>query len=83
MDFFGIGLGEVFLILIVALIIWGPRKLPEISRTLGRTVRALRKATYDLTSAVTKEVDSQATESQEKKAQLPSPKIDSKTKTGK
>ena len=66
MDFFGIGFGEVILILLVALIIWGPKRLPEIARTLGRTMRALRKATYDLTSAVTKEIDIQETESKEK-----------------
>jgi len=66
MDFFGIGFGEVLLILILALIIWGPRRLPEIARTLGRTVRALRKATYDLTSQVTKELDIQETDSKEK-----------------
>ena len=66
MDFFGIGFGEVLLILIVALIIWGPKRLPEIARTLGKTVRALRKATYDLTSAVTKEIDIQEKEDKEK-----------------
>ena len=66
MDFFGIGFGEVLLILIVALIIWGPKRLPEISRTLGKTVRALRKATYDLTSQVTKELDIQEKEDKEK-----------------
>ena len=57
MGFFGIGAGEIFLILIVALLIFGPRRLPEIARTLGRTVRALKKTTYDLTSEVTKEID--------------------------
>jgi sec-independent protein translocase protein TatA len=66
MDFFGIGFGEVLLIFIVALIIWGPKRLPEITRTLGKTVRALRKATYDLTSAVTKEIDIQEKEDKEK-----------------
>ena len=66
MDFFGIGAGEIILILIVALIVWGPKRLPEIARTLGRTVRALRKATYDLTSQVTKEIDIQETDSKEK-----------------
>ena len=66
MDFFGIGFGEVILILIVALIIWGPKRLPEIARTLGRTVRALRKATYDLTSQVTKELDVHETDTKEK-----------------
>ena len=69
MDFFGIGFGEVILILLVALIIWGPKRLPEIARTLGRTARALRKATYDLTSQVTKELDIQETNTKEKRNQ--------------
>jgi len=66
MDFFGIGLGEVILILIVALIIWGPKRLPEIARTIGRTMRAFKKATYDLTSQVTRELDIKETDSKEK-----------------
>ncbi len=57
MGFFGIGTGELLLILIVALIIWGPGRLPEIARTLGKTVRALRKASSDFTSTITKEID--------------------------
>lgn len=73
MDFFGIGAGEIILILIVALIIWGPHRLPEIARTVGRAVRALRKATYDLTSQVTKELDIQDSK---EKGHLP-PKQDS------
>ena len=66
MDFFGIGLGEVLLILVVALIIWGPKRLPEIARTMGKTIRALRKATYDITSQVTRELDIQEKETKEK-----------------
>ena len=57
MGFFDRGLPEILLILIVALIIWGPGKLPEIARTLGKTIRAFRKATSDLTTTITKELD--------------------------
>jgi len=57
MGFFGIGSWEILLILVVALIIWGPGKLPEIARTLGKTVRALKKASFDITTAVTKEIE--------------------------
>ena len=63
MDFFGLGMGEVVLIIVVALIIWGPRKLPEIARTLGKTVRALKKASFDITTAVTKELDTEEKDS--------------------
>jgi len=57
MGFLDIGVGEIILILVIALIIWGPGKIPEIARTLGRVSRNLRKATFDLTSQVTKELD--------------------------
>ncbi len=57
MDFFGIGPMEILLILIVALIIFGPGKLPEIARVMGRTMRTLRKATFDLTAQLTKEME--------------------------
>ncbi len=59
MDLFGMGFGEILLILIVALIIFGPGKIPEIARTLGKTARAFRKATSDLTTAVTSELETE------------------------
>ena len=62
MDFFGIGTGEVILILVVVLIIFGPRRVVEIGRTLGRVVRTLRKASFDLTTQVTKELDTEEKE---------------------
>ena len=57
MDFFGIGPMEILLILLIALIIFGPGKLPEIGRTIGRATRTLKKATFDLTTQVTKELE--------------------------
>ena len=60
MNFFDMGPLEIVLILVVALIIWGPRRIPEIARTLGKTMRTLRKATFDITAAVTKEIDLEA-----------------------
>lgn len=57
MGFLDMGAGEIILILVVALIIWGPGKIPEIARTMGRVMYNLRKATLDLTTVVTKEID--------------------------
>ena len=57
MGFLDIGPLEVLLILTIALIIWGPGRIPEIARTLGRIVHTLRKASFDLTAEVTKEMD--------------------------
>ncbi|MFC1872329.1 twin-arginine translocase TatA/TatE family subunit [Chloroflexota bacterium] len=35
MNLFGMGMGEIALILLVALIIWGPERLPDIARSVG------------------------------------------------
>jgi Tat protein translocase TatB subunit len=59
MDFFGIGPGELLLIIIVALIFVGPGKIAEIGKVLGKTVRAIRKASTDFTSAVSREIDAE------------------------
>ncbi len=57
MDFFSIGFGEALVILIVALIVFGPGRIVEIGRTLGKITRTLRKASFDLTTQVTKELE--------------------------
>jgi sec-independent protein translocase protein TatA len=57
MDFFGIGFGEILFIIVLALIIFGPGRLPEIARTIGRMTRSLRKTTSDLTASLTKEIN--------------------------
>jgi TatA/E family protein of Tat protein translocase len=67
MDFMGIGLGELLLILVIAFLAFGPGKMIEISRSLGKTVRAFKKAAGDLTSQVSKELDEQKKELQETK----------------
>jgi TatA/E family protein of Tat protein translocase len=51
-----LGLPELMLILAVALIVFGPRKLPEIGRTLGKALGEFRKATDDLKSTLEREV---------------------------
>ena len=57
MGFSGIGIWEILVILIVALLVLGPNRLPGIARTLGKTVRAIKKASADLTANITREVE--------------------------
>jgi len=52
-------MGEILLILILALVIWGPGRIVEIGRTLGKIVHNLKKATFDLTTQITKETEEQ------------------------
>lgn len=57
MDIFGMGMGEIILVIIVATIIWGPGKIPEIARTMGKAVNTIRQTSSDLTAQITKELD--------------------------
>lgn len=49
---FGLGAGEIFLILAFALIFIGPKKLPELARSLGKGVREFQNAKDELLSQV-------------------------------
>jgi len=46
---FGLGMGELIVILAIALIFLGPKRLPDVATTLGKAIRSFRKATRDLT----------------------------------
>ena len=65
MNIFGVGLPEIAVIAALALVIFGPKKLPEIGRNLGKTLKTLQKASSEFESefqkAVTKadDVDSE------------------------
>jgi sec-independent protein translocase protein TatA len=47
MNIFGIGLPEMGLIMIVALLVFGPKKLPEIGRSMGKTIRGFQNASKE------------------------------------
>jgi Tat protein translocase TatB subunit len=49
---FGIGMQELIIVLIVALIFLGPKRLPEIAKALGRGVKEFRKATQEVKESV-------------------------------
>ncbi|WP_305041904.1 twin-arginine translocase TatA/TatE family subunit [Geoalkalibacter sp.] len=61
---FGIGMPELLLILAVALIVIGPKKLPDIARALGRGLAEFRRATDDLKHSIN--VESQVSDTRER-----------------
>ena len=62
MGFLGIGTGEFLLILVIVLMVFGPGKLPEIARTLGKAVREFRKYSSALTKDFREEFEKEVKE---------------------
>jgi len=48
----GLGLPEIILILVIALVVFGPRRLPEIGRSMGRSIQEFRKAASEISKDV-------------------------------
>lgn len=69
-----IGIQELILILALALIIFGPRKLPEIGRSIGQGLREFKKATTEIQKSVSLEAE----EGKEKSKALESKPVETK-----
>ena len=54
--FGSIGMPELLIILTIALIIFGPRKLPELGRSLGRSLSEFRRASNELRNTLDEEI---------------------------
>ncbi len=54
--FGSIGLPELIIILIIALLVFGPKKLPEVGKSVGRAIREFKKASDELRSKVEEEI---------------------------
>jgi len=55
--FGSIGGPEILLIFVLALLLFGPRKLPEIGKTIGKTLGEFRRATTDFTVSLEREIE--------------------------
>lgn len=51
-----IGMPELIIILVIALIIFGPRKLPELGKSLGRSLNEFKRASADLQNTLEQEI---------------------------
>jgi len=62
MNFFNIGTAELMLIFVIALIVVGPRRLPEIAKSFGKIVSDVRKISQEFTGDIMREVNAPAGE---------------------
>ena len=65
--FGSIGMPELIIILVIALIIFGPRKLPELGKSLGRSLNEFKKASTDLQNTLEQEIKIEEQKEQAKK----------------
>jgi sec-independent protein translocase protein TatA len=54
---FGLGAGEILIILVIAFLLFGPKQLPEVGRQVGKAVRGLKETADDLRKSVEPEIN--------------------------
>jgi sec-independent protein translocase protein TatA len=69
--FGSIGMPEMLIILVIALIIFGPRKLPELGRSLGKSLAEFKKASNELRNTLEEEIRVEEQREKEPKAAEP------------
>ncbi|MEM9806018.1 MAG: TatA/E family twin arginine-targeting protein translocase [Cyanobacteria bacterium P01_D01_bin.56] len=77
MNIFGIGLPEMALIMMVALLVFGPKKLPEIGRSLGKAIKGFQDASKEFEDEFKKEaarIEKTVTEPIKATLETPEPK---------
>lgn len=75
-----IGMPELIVIFVIALIIFGPRKLPELGKSLGRSLAEFKRASNDLRHTLEEEIRVEDTR-QDSPKEAPSTKTASPPKT--
>lgn len=59
MLFFDFGSGEIILIILAVFLIFGPSKIPEMARGLGKFINEVKRASEDIKTEINKEADRQ------------------------
>ena len=54
---FDFGAGEIFLVVLAVLLVFGPSKIPEIARGLGKFINEIKRASEDIKTEINREAD--------------------------
>lgn len=66
-----IGMPEMLVIAVIALIIFGPRKLPELGKSLGKSIAEFKRASNELKNTLEDEIRTEELQDSRKSAQVP------------
>jgi sec-independent protein translocase protein TatA len=66
-----IGMPEMVVIAVIALIIFGPRKLPELGKSLGKSIAEFKRASNELKNTLEDEIRTEELQDARKSAQIP------------
>ena len=66
-----IGMPEMVVIAVIALIIFGPRKLPELGKSLGKSIAEFKRASNELKNTLEEEIRTEELNDARKSAQIP------------
>ena len=73
MNIFGIGLPEMAVIAAIGLLVFGPKRLPELGKTLGRTLKGFQTASQDFEKEFRSAITTESTAADQPAAALPPP----------
>jgi Sec-independent protein translocase protein TatA len=76
MDILGVGGWDIFIIIIIALLIYGPERIVGIARNLGKIARTLKNSTSDLSATIAREIEAQEKAKTTKATQSTSASVD-------
>lgn len=76
-----LGLPEIMMIMLLALLLFGPKKIPEIGRTLGRGLREFKRSTSGFMDSINSDLDAMDQPQPKAKAALPNPQSQSQTES--
>ena len=79
--FGSIGMPELIIIFVIALIIFGPRKLPELGRSVGRSLSEFKRASNDLRNTLEDEIKVEERQPAPSSQQQPSEQAQARTQT--
>ena len=65
-----LGIGEIILILVIFLLLFGAKRLPEFARSLGKSLKEFKKATSDITSEIDDAVNSKQIDEKKSKTEV-------------